>query len=137
MVALNPSARADTVRRLLGRKRAHCVVENDGRWFPAVISVRWPLPHGGPVRAALRAHLLAGEPEAFLAAGQPFNVWADAIVDDQTVRGECLLGDGVIVSQEPVAGQAPPTAARPALTDRRTVAQPRPGARASTAGGRQ
>jgi hypothetical protein len=136
MVALDPSARANTVRRLLNGTRTQCVVQSDDRWFPAAISVRWSPSHGRSVRAVVRVRLLAGEPEAFFAAGQPFAVWADAMVDDHTVRGEGRLGDGVIVSQEPAASEAPP-AARPASACRRTVPQPRLGAGASLMAGRQ
>jgi hypothetical protein len=59
--------------------------------------------HGRPVRTLVRAWVLAGEPEAFFAAGQPFTLWADAIVDDHAVRGEGRLGDGVILGQESLA----------------------------------
>ena len=130
MVALDWSAHKDAVRRLVDGTRPQCVVQpRDGTWFPASISVRWSQSQGRPVRAVVRVWLLAGEPEAFLATGQPFAVWADAIVDDHTVRGDGRLGDGVIVSQESAASEAPP-AARTALPYRRTVPQPRlaPGA---------
>jgi hypothetical protein len=53
------------------------------------------------VDGLLRIQLLAGEAEASFAAGQHFTVWADAIVDDDTIRGEGRLGDGVVVGQEP------------------------------------
>lgn len=105
MVALDPSTRADAVRRLLGGPRPQCVLEPcDGKWFPAAISIGWSPSQERPVHAVVRALLLAGEPEAFFATGQTFTLWADVIVDDQTVRGEGRLGDGVILSQESAAG---------------------------------
>jgi hypothetical protein len=136
MVALDPSARADTVRRLLDGIRPQCVVQSDGRWFPAAISVGWSPSHGRSVDAVVRVRLLAGEPETFFTAGQPFTVWADAIVDEQTIRGEGRLGDGVILGQES-ADEAPRTAARPAPAYSRMVPQQRPGTGASTIGGRR
>jgi hypothetical protein len=138
MVALDPSARADTVHRLLEGTRTHCVVEPcDGKWFPASISVRWSPSHGCPVHTVVRVGLLAAEPAAFFAAGQPFTVWADAIVDDQTVRGEGRLGDGVIVSHESAAGEIPRTQTRPAARIPSDGAAAAPGVCASPIGGRQ
>jgi hypothetical protein len=143
MVALNPSARADAVCCLLDGTRTQCVVRSDGRWFPAAISVCWSPSHSRPVHTVVRVRLLTGEPEAFFATGQPFTLWADAIVDDVSIRGEGLLGDGVITGDEPEVSpaissdEAPGTTARPAPADRRMVPQPRPGVRASPIGGRR
>ncbi len=100
MVELDPSARAVAVRRLLDRTHPQCVLQPcDGKWFPAAVSVGGAPSQGRPVHTVVRVRLLAGEPEAFFATGQPFTLWADAIVDDQTVRGEGRLGDGFILSQ--------------------------------------
>jgi hypothetical protein len=138
MVALDPSAHEDALRRLLDGMRPQCVVGSDGRWFPAAISVGWSPSHGRSVDIVVRARLLAGEPEAFFfAAGQPFAVWADAIVDDHTVRGEGRLGDGVIMSREFAADEAARTAARPAHTFCRTIPPQRRGTGASLMAGRQ
>jgi hypothetical protein len=54
----------------------------------------------------MRVPLLAGEVQAYFATGQPFTVWADAIVDDEAIRGEGLLGGGVILTQEPTPSRA-------------------------------
>ena len=138
MVELDPSARADAVRRLLDRTHPQCVLQPcDGKWFPAAVSVGGSPSQGRPVHTVVRVRLLAGEPEAFFATGQPFTLWADAIVDDQTVRGEGRLGDGFILSQESAADEAARAAARPALTYRRTVPRPRRGTGASLMAGRQ
>jgi hypothetical protein len=138
MVDLDPSARADAVRRLLNRTRPQCVLQPcDANWFPAAVSVGGSPSQGRPVDAVVRVCLLAGELEAFFATGQPFTVWADAIVDDQTVRGEGRLGDGFIVSQESAADEAPRAAVCPALAYRRTVVRPRRGTGASVVAGRQ
>lgn len=75
--------------------------------------------------------------QQFFPAGQPFGLWADAVVDDQTVRGEGRLGDGAILGQESAAGEAPRTAARPALTCCQTVPRPRLGALALPMAGQQ
>ena len=92
VVALGPPA-SDSVRRLLDATRRQCVLQPcEGRWFPATVSVRGSPSHGRPVRTVVRVRLLAGEPEAFFAAGQPFTLWADAIVDDRAVRGEGRVG---------------------------------------------
>jgi hypothetical protein len=85
----------------------------------------------------VRVRLLAGEPEAFFSTGQPFTLWADAIVSDQAVRGAGRLGEGVILGQESAADAAARAAARPALTYRRTVPPPRRGTGASLMAGRQ
>jgi hypothetical protein len=55
----------------------------------------------------VRARPLAREPDAFFADGQTFTLWADAIVDDDAVLGEGLLGDGVTLTQEPAGDKAP------------------------------
>lgn len=144
MVVLHPSAREDAVRRLLDGTRTQCVVQPcDGNCFPAAISVRCSLPQGRPVHAVVRVDVLAGEPEAFFAAGQPFTLWADAIVDNETIRGEGLLGHSVTTGHDPEVSPAlsghgaPQTTARQALRYRRTVPQPRPCVGASPmAGGR-
>lgn len=144
MVALDSSARADAVRRLLDGTRPQCVIQQRaGRWFPAAVSVLWSPSQGHPVHLVVRVRLLHGEREAFFATGQPFTLWADAIVGDQTIRGEGLLGDGVITGDEsagsPVASsdEAPGTPARPAPACGRMVPQPRPGAGASLMAGRR
>lgn len=102
MVALDAAGPADTVRALVDRRRTQCVLQpRDGKWFPAAIGFCWVPSHGSPVDAVVRVHLLAEEAEAFFAAGQPFTLWADAMVEDQTIRGGGLLGDGVITGLEP------------------------------------
>ena len=122
MVALDSPARADAARCLLEGTRPQCVVQPcDGMWFPAAVMIGGSPSHGGPVHAVVRVRLLAEEPEAFFAAGQPFVLWADAIVDDRIVRGEGRLGDGVIVSRESAADETAQAAARPARTYCRTV----------------
>jgi hypothetical protein len=136
MVELDRSARADAVRRLLDGTRPQCVLQSrDGKWFPAAVSVRGSPSKGRPVDAVVRVRLLAGEPEAFFAAGQAFTLWADAIVDDQIVRGEDFVGDGVIVNQEAAAGEDTTTRGRPAQTCRRTVPRPRLGTGGSLTAG--
>jgi hypothetical protein len=138
MVALDPSARADAVRRLLDGTRPQCVLQPcDGRWFPAAVRTGGSPSQGRSVHTVVRVRLLAGEPEAFFATGQLFTLWADAVVDDQTVRGECRLGDGVILSQESAADEALRAAACPAPTYRSTVLRPRRGTGASLMAGRQ
>jgi hypothetical protein len=138
MVELDPSARADAVRRLLDGTGPQCVLQPcDGKWFPAAVSVGGSPLQGQPVDAVVCIRLLAGESEAFFATGQPLTLWADAIVDDQTVRGEGRMGDGFIVCQESAADEAARAAARPALTYRRTVPRPRRGTGASLMAGRQ
>ena len=138
MVALDQSARADVLRRLLDRTRFQCVLQPcDGRWFPAAVSAGGSPSQARPIRTVVRVRLLAGEPEAFFATGQLFTLWADAVVDDQTVRGEGRLGDGFILSQESAADEAPRAAACPALPYRRTVPRPRLGSGASLMAGRR
>jgi hypothetical protein len=138
IVALDPPAAADCLRRLLDAARRQCVLQAcGGRWFPVTVSVRGSPSHGRPVRTVVRVRLLAGEPEAFFAAGQPFTLWADAIVGDRAVRGEGRLGDGVILGQISGAGETPRTSAGQALTYRRTVPQPRRAAGAPLMAGRQ
>ena len=135
-VELDPSARADAVRRLLDGTRPLCVLERcDGKWLPAAVSVGGSPSHGQLVDAVVHVRLLAGESESLFADGQPLTLWADAIVDDQTVRGEGRLGDGFIVRQESAAQEAARAAARPALTYRRTVPRPRRGTGASLLAG--
>jgi hypothetical protein len=61
------------------------------------------------------------------------------MVDDETICGEGLLGDGVITGEESAASPAsssgaPGTTARPAPAYRRMVPQPRPGVGASPIG---
>jgi hypothetical protein len=138
MIALDPPACAAALRRLLDRAGPHCVLQPcEGKWFPATVSLRGSPSQGRPVHAVVRLRLLPGEPEAFFPTGQPFTLWADAIVDDQTARGEGRLGGGVILGQESAAGGAPGTAACPALAYRRTVPRPRLGSGGSLMAGRQ
>ena len=108
MVALDPSAAEDDVRRLLDGSRLQCVVQPCGsKCFPARISARGaPLPAGQAVDAVVHIPLLAGEAEAIFSAGKPFTVWADSRADDQTICGEGFLGGGVILSQGPAASPA-------------------------------
>jgi hypothetical protein len=137
MVALDKLACADAVRRLVGGTRPQCVLQPcKGKWFPAAISAREP-SQGRPVDVVVRVRLLAGEPEAFFATGQAFTLWADAIVDDQTVRGEDLVGDCVILNQESAAGEDTTTRDRSAHTCRRTVPRPRLGTGGSLTAGRR
>ena len=103
-------------------ERTQCVLQpRDGKWFPATIGLCWVLPHGCKVDAVVRVHLLPGEPEAFFAAGQPFTLWADAIVDDKAIRGWGLLGDGVITGHEPEAWPTGSNHEAPRATARRTA----------------
>jgi hypothetical protein len=144
VVTVDPSARAEATRRLLVRARPHCVVQpGGGRWFPATISVRRSPSQGRPVPTVLRVRLLAGEPGAFLATGQPFTLWADAIVDDHAIRGEDRLGDGVITGHQvdvaPAASdhQPPRTPVRATFPSRRpTAPTPRQSVAAHAGGGR-
>lgn len=125
MVALDPSAPEDDVRRLLDGSRLQCVVQPCGsKCFPARISAGGALPSGGQaVDAVVHIPLLAGEAEAPFSTGKPFTVWADSRVDDETIRGEGLLGGGVILSQGLAA--SPATADQGALPA--TGRQPRRG----------
>jgi hypothetical protein len=104
-VVLDPSASDDAVGRLLDGAGASCVVQPiDGKCVPARISVAAAPSPEPAAQATLHVRLLDGEAEASFGVGQPFVVWADAMVDDMAIRGERLVGDGVIVSQEPAAG---------------------------------
>jgi hypothetical protein len=108
LLALDPPACQDAVRPHLDGTRSQCVVQpGDGKYFPAHISDGAP-PVPSSKRAidvVLRVPLLAGEAQAYFATGRPFTVWADAIVDDEAIRGKGLLGGGVILSQEPTASR--------------------------------
>lgn len=138
MVRLDPPSSADSLRRLLDATRGQCVLQPcPGRSFPAGISVGGSTSYKSPVETIVRVRLLAGESEAFFATGQPFTLWADALVDDRAVCGEGSLGDGVILSLESAADRDNQAAARPALTDRRTVPGPRLGAGAPLTAARQ
>jgi hypothetical protein len=105
LVALDPWARPNSLLPFLdGTGTQYVVQPRDGKYFPVRISIgATPPSPGRPVDVVVRVPLLAGEAEAFFAAGQPFTVWADAVVDDETIRGEGLLGDGVIFSHESAA----------------------------------
>jgi hypothetical protein len=144
MVALDPSARADAVRGLPEVTRIQCLAHPcDARWCPATIGARRSRSQGRQARTVVRVHLLAAEPDAFLATGQPFTLWADAIVADETIRGEGLLGDGAITGHEPEVRQtvivraAPRTTACLTPPHGRTVPQPCLGLGAPAMAGRQ
>jgi hypothetical protein len=106
LITFDPSAREAAVQRYLDGMRTYAIVKpRFGTYFPAVIC-----PHASPsavrtVHATVRIPLLAGE-AALFTVGQAFTVAADAIVGDDTIRGEGLLGVGVVLGQELAA---PPT----------------------------
>jgi hypothetical protein len=113
-VGLDPSARADAVHRLLEITGTQCVFHPSGAgWFPAAICVRRSPPQGRQAGTVARVQLRAGEAGAFFATGQPFTLSADAIVDDETIRGKVLTGDGVITGREPEVPQTGSVRAAP------------------------
>jgi hypothetical protein len=91
----------------------------------------------------LQILLLAGEAEVCFATAQPFTVWADAIISDEATRGAGLLGEGVILGQEPAASPTGSDRGAHESTGRRPVPScdaippPRLGLRTSAVGGRQ
>jgi hypothetical protein len=99
----------------LGGPRACCLVQPGlGRYFPAAISCT-ELPVGPGVRAVVSVALADGEAEASFATGQPFTIWADAVIG-HTIAADGMAGHGVVCS--PVSLPLPPAhdapAARPA-----------------------
>ena len=112
-VAVDPPAREGAVLQILDGTRVRCIVQPfDGKCFPARISAGGPPPSPGrAVDIVVCIPLVSAEAEGYFAAGQPFTLWADAIVSDETIRGEGLLGDGVITGREPsVFADSPPFA---------------------------
>jgi hypothetical protein len=123
VIAFDPSAHEHAVRRFRQAGQTECVVEpRGGQCLPAVISLWWSPPPMSAGHIIVRVHLLTGEAEAYFAAGHPFDVWADAIVDDRAIRGERILGHGVIVSKK----SARDSTASNHRTHRAAVAQPLP-----------
>jgi hypothetical protein len=104
LVALDPWARPNTLLPFLDGTCTQYVVQPcDDKYFPARISIGAPASPGCALDVVVHVPLLAGEAEAFFATGQPLTVWADAIVDDETIHGEGVLGDSVILSHESAA----------------------------------
>lgn len=140
VITFDPSARQADILRYLGATRTSGVIQpGPGQYFPAAICC----PGSPPPHAMVRIPLLEGEAEMFFDAGQVFTVWADAVMDDDVIHGEGLLGSGVVVHQEPAApsssaGQeAAPAAANRPLPYRGIVPPPRPGTAAPTPAGRR
>ena len=80
----------------LSGPHALCLVQaNLGKHLPAAISCK-ELRAGPGVRAMVSVTLADGEAEAFFAPGQPFTIWADAVIG-QTIRADRVVGHGVIV----------------------------------------
>jgi hypothetical protein len=117
-VAFEPAGDSATGAYLSGT-RTHCVIESYRRkYFPALIS--WdnrPPPQGG-LNILVRIALTGTEADAFFASGQRFTIWADAIAG-KTIRGERLVGYGVILYQEP-----PPSPSTDDRTAHRARADP-------------
>jgi hypothetical protein len=102
LITLDPSAQGDAVLRYLDGTRTSGILQRGScRYFPATICWSGSVSPQRVVLAILRIALRAGEAEAFFDAAPGFTVWADAIVGDDTIRGEGLIGDGVLVGQEP------------------------------------
>jgi hypothetical protein len=99
MVALDPNCDSAVDAHLSGT-RTHRVIELYRRkYFPALLSCEGQPPLGGP-NILMRIVLTDTEADVFFARSQRFTVWADAIVGE-TIRGEGLVGYGVISCQEP------------------------------------
>jgi len=78
--------------------RTRCVVQPARRkYLPAGLSLGRTSPLRSAVPSVLSIPLADGEAEALFAPGQRFTIWADVMVG-HTIRGEGLLGYGVIVA---------------------------------------
>lgn len=110
LITFDPSARESLVLGFLDGTRTTCVIQPcSGMYFPALLA-----RHESPrprlaMDARLSIPLHSGETETFFAPGQRFIIWADAIVG-RTIRGDGLVGHGVISAQESLT---PPSALTP------------------------
>jgi hypothetical protein len=96
LITLNPAAGETSVRGRLGRLHTCCLVEPcHGTYFPAVISLDEHCAARAGIPAVLSSALATGEAGAFLAPGQRFTIWADAVVG-HAVQADRLIGHGVI-----------------------------------------
>jgi hypothetical protein len=99
-IALDPSVSEAAMRRYVLGSRMPAVIEPRlGMYFPAAVWCYGALSARHIVHARLRLPVLGGQ-AALLDDGQAFIFWADAIVGDDTIRGDGLLGHGIVLAQE-------------------------------------
>ena len=117
LIAFDPAAGEDSTPGHLGGTRTCCLIQpGQGEYFPARISWDKEPPVRPGLRAVVNVALADGEADALFAPGQPFTIWADAVIG-HTIRADGLAGHGVISS--PISPPLPPAhdvraAARPA-----------------------
>jgi hypothetical protein len=134
MVAFDPACGSAAGAYLSGA-RTHCVIEPYHRkYFPALISCDNQPPPLGGLNILVRIALTDPEADVFFAPGQRFAIWADAIAG-KTIRGEGLVGYGVISCQEsPPPPSADDRAAHRARADPASPSPFMPSAGAPTGG---
>jgi hypothetical protein len=108
VVTFDALASASATSGYLDGTRSLCIIQPTGQFYlPALISLGESPRQTLTVSAVLRIRLTDTEAAELFSPGQRFALWSDAFVG-RTVRGEGLVGFGVICAQD---SHSPATAA--------------------------